>query len=210
MFLWTTCVLALLLTQTSPSQAQQLNGDDSSASVEAASEELPQRRVFAKKDWDITQAYADVFKILSSKNSCSKFYGGSRAAITVLNDLVEHVKPEPLVREISFQMGGKLRFVRNTSAGVFYRLFDQAMVNTNGAFYQRRANPMRNVPADVGTYVPGSRHARALILLHELAHLIEGENGTWLIPDDGFDVAKSQANTLHIEGVCRAELKTLR
>jgi hypothetical protein len=209
MFLWTTCVLALLLTQTLPSQAQ-INGDDSTAAIEAAAEEIPQRRVFAKKDWDITQAYADVFKILSTKNSCSNFYGGSRAAITVLNDLVEYVKPEPLVREVSFLMGGKLRFVRNTSAGVFYRLFDHAMVNTNGAFYQRRANPMRNVPADVGTYVPGSRHARALILLHELAHLIEGENGTWLIPDDGFDIAKSHANTLHIEEVCRAELKALR
>ena len=210
MFLWTTCVLALLLTQTALSQAQQLNGDDSPAAVEATSEEIPRPRVFAKKDWDITQAYVDVFKILSPKNSCSDFYGGPRAAIPVLNDLVEDLKPEQLVREVSFQMGGKLRFVQNTSTGVFYRLFDKAMVNTNGAFYQRRPNPMRNVPADVGSFPPGSRHARVLILLHELAHLIEGEDGTWLIPDDGFDVEKSKANTLRIQEVCRAELKALR
>jgi hypothetical protein len=210
MFLWTTCVLALLLTRAVPSQAQQLNGDDSPAAVEAAAEKTPQPRVFVRKDWDMTQAYVDVFKILSTKNSCSDFYGGPRVAIPVLNDLVEDVKPETLVREVSFQMGGKLRFVRNTSTGVFYRLFDKAMVNTNGAFYQRRANPMRNVPADIGSFAPGSRHARALILLHELAHLIEGENGTWLIPDDGFDVEKSKANTLRIQDVCRAELKALR
>lgn len=209
MFLWTTCVLALLLT-TVPSQAQQLNGDDNPPAVEAAPEEAPRPRVFAKKDWDIIQAYVDVFKILSTKNSCSDFYGGARVAIPVLNDLVQDVKPETLVREVSFQMGGKLRFVRNTSTGVFYRLFENAMVNTNGAFYQRRTNPMRNVPADVGSFAPGSRHARALILLHELAHLIEGENGTWLIPDDGFDVEKSRANTLRIQEVCRAELKALR
>lgn len=210
MFLWTTCVLALLLTQTAQSQALQSNGDDIPVTIEAPSKEIPPRRVLPKKDWDITQTYADVFTILSTKNSCSNFYGGSRAAITVLNDLVADVKPGPLVREVSFQMAGKPRFVKNTTAGVFYRLFDKAMVNTNGAFYQRRLNLTRNFPAHVGSFVPGSRHARVLILLHELAHLIEGKNGTWLIPDDGFDVEQSTANTLRIQEVCRAELKTLR
>lgn len=210
MFLWTTCVLALLLTQAAQSQALQSNGDDIPVTIEAPSEEIPRRRVLPKRDWDITQTYVDVFTILSTKNSCSNFYGGPRAAITVLNDLVAEVRPEPLVREVSFQMAGKPRFVRNTATGVFYRLFDRAMVNTNGAFYQRRVNIMRNFPADVGSFVPGSRQARVLILLHELAHLIEGENGTWLIPDDGFDVEKSTANTLRIQQVCRAELKALK
>lgn len=213
MFLWTTCVIALLLLQTAQPQAQQSNDDVKPVATEeitATPEETPQRRLFTKKDWDITQTYSDVFKILSNKNSCSDFYGGPRASTTVLNELVAHVKPEPLVREISFQMSGKRRFVRDNSAGVLYRLFEQTTVNTNGSFYQRRTNPMRNFPENVGSYVPGSRHARALILLHELAHLIEGENGVWLIPDDGFDVEQSRANTLRIEGVCRSQLKALK
>jgi hypothetical protein len=67
-----------------------------------------------------------------------------------------------------------------------------------------------NVPADVGHFLPGSRRARALILLHELAHLIEGENGAWLIPDDGYNVEQSRANTLRIQTVCRAQLETLK
>ena len=205
MFLWTACV-ALLLFQTAPPLAQHSN----EPVAIAPSEHMPQRRVFAKKDWDITQTYADVFKILSTKNSCSDFYGGPHAATTVLNDLVEHVKPEPLFREISFQMEGQLRFVRNTSANVLYRLFDKATVNTNGAFYQRRVNPMRNVPANVGSFVPGSRPARALILLHELGHLIEGKDGAWLIPDDGHDVEQSRANTLRIQEICRLQLKALK
>ena len=208
MFLWTTCVIALLLTLTDKSQAPQLN--DPVIGEVATSSEMPKQLVFEKKDWDINQTYSDVFTILRSKNSCSDFYGGSRTATTVLNDLVPHIKSEPLVREIAFKMGGNPRFIRDHSTGVLYRLFDKPTVNTNGSFYRRRPNPMLNVPANVGSFASGSRPARALILLHELAHLIEGENGAWLIPDDGFDAKKSAANTSRVEEVCRAQLKGLK
>jgi hypothetical protein len=83
------------------------------------------------------------------------------------------------------------------------------MVNINGSFYQRRAEPMRKFPSDVGNFPPGSRAARALILLHELGHLIQGENGDWLIPDDGFDGTQSKANTLRVQQACRKELDAL-
>lgn len=209
MFLWTTCVIALLLVQTSQSLSQQAN-DPVIGEVVARSEEIPKQLVFEKKDWDINQTYSDVFKILSTKNSCSDFYGGSRTATTVLNDLVALVKPEPLVREIAFQMGGNPRFVRDHSTGVLYRIFDKPTVNTNGSFYRRRTDPMRSVPADVGSFASGSRRARVLILLHELGHLIQGADGAWLIQDDGFNVEKSRANTLRIEEVCRAQLKALK
>lgn len=212
MFLWTACVFALLLVQTAHSQVKQSNDPIKPAVIEEAatpSEDLPKRLVFEKKDWDITQTYFDVFTILSTKNSCSQFYGGPRAT-TVLNDLVTQLKPEPLFQEISFQMEGKPRFVRDHRTGVLYRLFDKATVNTSGSFYQRRESVMRNVPADVGSFFPASRPARALILLHELAHLIEGEDGAWLIPDDGHNAAQSRANTLRIQEVCRVQLKALK
>jgi len=63
---WTTGLLGLfVLVHTVHSQAQQS---------------------IAKKDWDLNQAYTDVFEILSEQNTCSSFYGGPRVAITVLND----------------------------------------------------------------------------------------------------------------------------
>ncbi|HKY42725.1 MAG TPA: hypothetical protein VJM50_06495 [Pyrinomonadaceae bacterium] len=211
MFLWTASVISLLLLLTGEPQGQHANGDTKSVTIEETSEEKPTREILTKKmDWYLRQAYSDVSKILSHQNSCSDFYRGPRAATIVLNDLVAHVKPGSLVREISFQMGGNLTFIHNPSAGVVYRLFDRAVVNTNGSFYQRRTDPVRNVPADVGNFLPGSRRARALILLHELAHLIEGEDGGWLIPDDGFNVKQSRANTLRIQKVCRAQLEALK
>jgi len=57
---------------------------------------------------------------------------------------------------------------------------------------------------------PGRRAARALILLHELGHLIQDENGDWLIPDDGFDGRQSKANTLRVQQMCRKELDGLQ
>jgi hypothetical protein len=69
---------------------------------------------------------------------------------------------------------------------------------------------MRRFPSDVGSFAPGSRPARALILLHELGHLIQGDDGDWLIPDDGRDGWQSKANTLRVEQVCRAQLETLK
>ena len=193
MSLWTSSVLSLLLLQTG-----------------APSEEKPRQVVLVKVDWSLKQAYSDVFKILSHQNSCSDFYGGSRAATTVLNDFVVLVKAEPMQREVSFQMVGMPRLVRDAVTGASYRLFDKTVVNTNGSFYQRRVELMREYPSDVGIFAPGSRQGRALILLHELGHLIQDENGNWLIPDDGHNGPQSKANTLRVQQACREELETLR
>ena len=215
MSLWTSSLICLLLA-TVPSQAQQAqkaNSDTRPLTIEdskGSSEDLPGRLMFAKKDWDLNRAYADVFTILSEQNTCSSFYGGPSVATTVLNSFVTLVKPEPLLREVSFQMDGKPRVIRGPDRAVLYRLFDKARVNSYGSFYQRRQVAMRKFPADVGSFGPGTRRARALILLHELAHLIPGQNGTWLIPDDGHNGPQSTANTLHVQQVCQAQLEELK
>ena len=192
MSIWTSTVICVLLLQ---------NG--------GPSEEPPRPLVVTKKDWNITQAYIDVFKILSDQNTCSDFYRGPRTATTVLNGFVRRVKSQSLLHDVSFEMEGSPRIIRDPATGASYRLFEKTMVNINGSFYQRRADPMRKFPSDVGNFAPGSRAARALILLHELGHLIQDENGEWLIPDDGFDGRQSKENTLRVQQMCRKELNKL-
>src|SRR4030095_5832683 len=113
------------------------NSDSGPPAIEeftGPSADLPRQLLFAKKDWDLNQAYSDVFKILSNQNACSSFYGGPRSATIVLQRFFSLVKSAPLLREVSFRMGGKLTLVRNPRARVFYRLFDKTMVNSDGAF----------------------------------------------------------------------------
>ena len=201
MSLWISSVLSLLLLQTIQVVAQQANG---------SAEPAPPLLVIRKRDWNFNQAYSDVYKILSNQNTCSRFYGGSRPATIVLNGFVRNVKSQPLTREVAFRMAGRLRLIREPATGTSYRLFESALVNTNGSFYQRREDPMSKFPSDIGSFNAGSRPARALILLHELGHLIQDENGDWLIPDDNHNGAQSKANTLRVEQECRAQLKALK
>jgi len=205
MSLWTSTIVCVLLLQSVQTQAQQASGESRPVVIDESTHPL----VLTKRDWDLTSAYSDVFKILSSQNTCSNFYGGPRTATTVLNGFVTRVKSQPLVPEVSFQMTGRLRVIRDPATGAWYRLFEQTRVNINGSFYQRRIDPLRKFPSDVGNFSPGSRAARALILLHELGHLIQSENGDWLLPDDGFNGEQSTANTLRVQQVCRKELKAL-
>ena len=210
MSLWTS-VLSLLLLQIAQYPLEEVrNRPVAMEEIAAPSEETPRRLVLVKKDWSLKQAYSDVFKILSHQNPCSSFYGGPRAATTVLNDFVVLVKAQPMIRYVTFQMVGTPRLLRDPVTGASYRLFDRTLVNTNGSFYQRRVELMREYPSDIGSFTPGSRQARALILLHELGHLIQDENGSWLIPDDGHNGPQSKANTLRVEQACRVQLETLR
>jgi len=215
MSLWTSSVisLGLLLFQTTQVQTQRVNADSTPVpgeEIAVPAEDRPHPLALRKRDWNLSRAYSDVFNILNSENPCSSFYGGPRSATTVLNGFVRLVKSQPLVPEVSFQMEGTSRLIRDPATGAFYRLFERIMVNTNGSFYQRRADSMDKFPSNVGTFSPGSRRARALILLHELGHLMQGENGDWLIPDDGHDGPQSQANTLRIQQACGRQLNTLK
>lgn len=234
MSLWGASVITLLLLQPFQSRVQDVNSDTKPAVVDAktpaaetkatatetkvaaieepvaASDELPQRLAFAHKDFELTQAYTDVFKILSNQNTCSSFYGGPRKATIVLNDFVPLVQAHRLLKELSFQMTGRPRTIYNPVVKVSYRLFDRALVNSDGSFYQRRLDSLRRFPSNIGSFPPGTRAARALILLHELGHLIRGENGAWLLTDDGSDGAESHRNTLLVQHACRVQLDALK
>jgi hypothetical protein len=61
----------------------------------------------------------------------------------------------------------------------------------------------------VGRFPAASRPARALMLLHELGHLIRGSEG-WLLQPDGGDAVLSDRNTRTVESRCKEQLLALR
>lgn len=200
MTLWTSSLFIFLLLYAVPTEAQ---------TTTDANTPVPTALTLTKRDRELTQAYADVFKILNDQNDCSSFYGGPRTATTVLNSFLPAVESHRLTRDVTFVMTGRPRLLQDPVSRASYRLFDKVTVNTNSSFYLRRMDSLLRFPSDVGRFPPGTRPARALILLHELGHLIQGQNGDWLIPDDGFDDAQSQRNTLRIQQACRAQLHSL-
>jgi hypothetical protein len=86
-------------------------------------------------------------------------------------------------------------------------LFKQAEINSFGAFYRSKTFPAEPFVPNMGSFRPNTREVRVLILLHELAHLIKGSDGRWLIPDDGTDAQLSRANTLTIESKCGQQIR---
>ena len=208
----TIILLSLPFLLTIQGQAQQPEyGKGSTLAEVATGSQLaaPTPLSIAMRDFSFTQAYTDAFAILSKQNECSGFYGGPRIATTVLNRLVALAKPRYLSPETSFEMSGKALLIRDPAIGAAYRLYDRMIVNTNGSFYQHRLDSLHRFPQNIGRFAAGSRPARALILLHELGHLIQSANGAWLIPNDGNNGQQSNENTLRIQQVCGEQLKTL-
>src|SRR3954453_10916771 len=112
MSLWTSTIVCVLLLQPVQTLSQQARGKSKPVPIDevaAPAEETPRPLDVRKKDWELTRAYADVFKMLSSQNPCSDFYRGPRTATTVLNGFVTRVQSQPLVRGVSFQMAGQPR-----------------------------------------------------------------------------------------------------
>ena len=178
--------------------------------AKAAALPLPTPLEIARRDSTYVSTYHDVYHILSEPNPCSNFFGGPLAAVEVLNNLFVELETSRLSNtKTSLVMSGPTRSMRNARTGVRYRLFEKAVINTNGPFYQRkysRADPF--VPS-VGSFEPDTREARATIVLHELGHLLQGADGHWLLPNDGSDDEQSKKNTSTIETRCGEQIKEL-
>lgn len=157
----------------------------------------------------LSKAYRDVFEMLSQPNECSGFYGGSQTAVFVLNKFVVRITKSQLPKDVSFVMKGRIISNSSQGSGMRYRLFESAIVNIRGSFYQTKAFESQPSLPSIGTFPAGTRSARALILLHELGHLIEGQDHNWLIRDDGMESAQSRRNTELVEHACRRKLDSL-
>lgn len=156
------------------------------------------------------QAYADVYGILSTDNGCSRFYGGAAPAAYVFNQLAATFKPGRVGgSSMAGQMSGEVVHITHAPTGLKFRLFEKARLNTIGPFYRRQGAKLDERVPRIGNYAPDTREARALILLHELGHVVKGAGTGWLLGDDGDDAELSERNTELVETHCGAQLKAL-
>jgi hypothetical protein len=158
----------------------------------------------------IEKAYKDACSTLLVANPCSWFFGGPGVAIEALNNLVQHTQKSALVnRHLGMRMSGGYNLVPNNTSGNTYRLFKKATLNLNGPFYNEKSFPSQASVPNIGPFKPNSREARVTILLHELGHMMRGEDEKWLLPDDANDVSRSSENTDLIIKRCGNQIKIL-
>lgn len=155
------------------------------------------------------ESYNDVVGILSTENPCSRFFGGPVGAVEAFNEFARSLRKGPLKGKTTIlQMSGSYTNFENNRTGAIYRIFDKATVNSNGPFLLRVAMP-HTTHLRIGRFPVHTRQARALVLLHELGHLMPGEGGGWLLQNDGDNPLLSDRNTQRVESVCLKELLAL-
>jgi hypothetical protein len=154
--------------------------------------------------------YMDVFNILKDENSCSRFFGSSATAVHVLNHLTLQFRKEPLRSDlVGFKMSGHYINISSLQTGATYRLFDKAIANSRGPIYNRNPRDAEAKRA-VGRFQIHTREAKALMLLHELGHLLPGKDGNWLLPNDGGDEFLSTRNSQIVEQHCADQIRALK
>jgi hypothetical protein len=158
----------------------------------------------------LEQALQDAITILSNNNPCNRFFGDTKTAEEVLPRLASRFQIH-LLRDsrIGLEMSGAFTYFEQTEKHGAYRLFDEATINLRGPFLKAKVFPADPYVPPVGGFRPNTREARVLILLHELAHLLKGQDGNWLVPDDGGNPALSKQNTELIASQCRAQILSL-
>lgn len=169
---------------------------------------LPLPPVLISKDRVLESVYYDVLAILRTSNPCSDFFGGP-GSMEVFNQLVGQVRKDYLSASIAVRMEGPTINGEDAASRRRYRLFSKVSINANGAFYKRANFRSEITVPGVGTFKPNTREVRALILLHELGHLMQGRDGKWLLPDDGGNGGLSRDNSSKIEKVCGDQIKGL-
>ena len=157
----------------------------------------------------IDKAYLDAYAILSENNSCSGFFGGPRLATVVLNALHPRLQTAVLRNNVAIIMQGQPIYGMDARTGLRYRLFKKAQVNTTGPFFRSASDSNQTFFRSIGRYPANTRKARALMLLHEVGHLVPSGGGSWLLPDDGNDPLRVAANTDAVMDTCGTQLDSL-
>ncbi len=161
------------------------------------------------KDKVLGSAYFNTLSILSRNNACSDFFGGPAASVDVFKQLIGRVQKYYDTTAIGISMSGKTLNISNNLTKTKYRLFERVLINANGPFYRKRGSQSDLPLPRIGTFEPNTREVRVLMFLHELGHIMKGEDGNWLLPNDGKDESLSRLNSQKIEGVCGRQIIAL-
>lgn len=162
------------------------------------------------EDRVLGSAYYDTLSILSTTNRCSDFFGGPAAAVDVFNKLIGKVEKDRFSEHVAMRMSGPVTNLLNNISKLRYRIFDKVSINTKGPFYRTRFSDWYPLKPRIGTFEPNTKEVRVLILLHELGHLLRGDDGNWLLPNDGDNEDLSKMNSEKIKDVCGDQIKGLR
>jgi hypothetical protein len=128
----------------------------------------------------------------------------------ILDEFVIRLRAQTILdTRIGLRMSGRFIIRLEPNENIEYRLFEFIHLNTVGPFFRAKAFPSETYVPKMGTFAPNTRGARALIMLHELAHLIKRRDGSWLIPDDGQNVQLSRINTMTVEARCGEQIRAL-
>jgi hypothetical protein len=173
---------------------------------------LKMLRTEAARNMSLTpldHAYLHAHKLLGGDHPCSQFFGGN-ASRQILDELVIRLRTGLIDNSrIGIRMSGGFTSLVEPQEGISYRIFEHAEINRIGAFYKSKVLPADPYVPNVGSFRPNTREARVLILLHELAHMIKGRGGSWLIPDDGDNPELSRQNTERVESRCGQQIRAL-
>jgi|SRR5436190_12768062 len=157
----------------------------------------------------LDRAYLDVRTLLGQQNACSNFFGGSKSEKALEELLVELREERFGDPRIGVRMSGFFTLFGDSEKSPSYRLFEIAALNTQGPFYKAKVFAADQYVPAVGSFGPNTREVRVLILLHELAHLVQGKDHAWFIPDDGNSPQLSRLNTSTVEARCGRQIRAL-
>lgn len=162
------------------------------------------------EDKILGSAYYDTLSILSTSNLCSDFFGGPAASVDAFNHLIGRLRTEYLSGSIAMRMTGQTTNMLNAATNKQYRLFEKVVLNAKGPFYRSRFSNSDPSVFPIGPFEPNTKQARVLIFLHELGHVVKGNDGEWLLPNDGGNAKVSKENTRRIQGICGDQIEGLR
>lgn len=179
------------------------------ASAPARTVLLPAPPAVISKDKVLASVYYDALAILSTNNRCSEFFGNRAASMNVFHRFVSQVRKEYAASSLVMRMRGPTISGSDASTNARYRLFSKVSINGNGPFYRSENSRSERTIQGIGSFAPNTREVRVLVLLHELGHLLRGQDGEWLLPDDGGNEELSLINSRKVEEVCGEQIKGL-
>lgn len=174
----------------------------------------------------INQAFTDAEKVIRDGGRCNAFFKDNRTGyhteglVNALKKFGSQLRESDLRPDVDTgikmwtQPGEQTTINVSQTYDIVYRTWpdNRVVVNSSGPFFQTYYfNPTRVRPrlGLTSQFLAGTRRARVLQVLHELAHLIKkADNSGYLIPDDGGNANQSVANTNTVDSKCGAEIQT--